>query len=43
LTVTERELALADAYEDPADYRRVAVRLKSGREAFVYRGEAAAG
>ena len=33
--ITLAELAAADAYE-VADYRRVAVRLKSGLEAFVY-------
>jgi hypothetical protein len=33
--VTEAELAAADAYE-VADYKRIAVRLKSGTEAFVY-------
>ena len=32
-----RELAAADTYE-VSDYRRVAVRLKSGLEAFVYVG-----
>jgi gamma-glutamylcyclotransferase (GGCT)/AIG2-like uncharacterized protein YtfP len=33
--VTVAELAAADEYE-VADYKRVAVRLKSGREAWVY-------
>lgn len=33
--ITEQELAAADAYEVD-DYMRVAVRLKSGIEAFVY-------
>ena len=33
--ITEAELMAADAYE-VSDYRRVAVRLKSGREAWVY-------
>jgi gamma-glutamylcyclotransferase (GGCT)/AIG2-like uncharacterized protein YtfP len=33
--ITEAELAAADAYE-VSDYKRVAVRLKSGREAWVY-------
>ena len=33
--ITEAELAAADAYE-VSDYRRVAARLKSGREAWVY-------
>lgn len=36
LAVTGNELALADAYEAPSRYRRIAVRLKSGRDAFVY-------
>jgi gamma-glutamylcyclotransferase (GGCT)/AIG2-like uncharacterized protein YtfP len=34
-SVTEAELAAADEYE-VADYKRIAVRLKSGIEAFVY-------
>jgi gamma-glutamylcyclotransferase (GGCT)/AIG2-like uncharacterized protein YtfP len=33
--ITDAELAAADRYE-VADYKRVAVRLKSGIEAFVY-------
>lgn len=33
--VTSEELDAADRYE-VADYKRVAVRLRSGREAFVY-------
>jgi hypothetical protein len=33
--ITPAELAAADAYE-VADYRRVSVRLKSGRDAWVY-------
>jgi gamma-glutamylcyclotransferase (GGCT)/AIG2-like uncharacterized protein YtfP len=33
--LTESELAAADEYE-VSDYRRVSVRLKSGREAWVY-------
>lgn len=33
--ITQAELAATDAYE-VADYRRIAVRLKSGLEAFVY-------
>lgn len=33
--ITAEELAAADTYE-VADYKRVAVRLKSGLEAFVY-------
>jgi hypothetical protein len=38
LQVTEAELVAADAYEDPSDYRRIKVTLKSGREVFVYIG-----
>jgi hypothetical protein len=34
-SITEAELAAADEYE-VADYKRIAVRLKSGAEAFVY-------
>lgn len=34
--VTEEELLLADAYEAPANYRRIRVTLKSGVEAWVY-------
>lgn len=34
--VTESELARADEFEAPFDYRRVSVRLASGREAWVY-------
>jgi hypothetical protein len=34
--VTMKELAQADAYEAPAGYKRVAVRLASGLEAWVY-------
>jgi hypothetical protein len=34
--VTPAELAKADAYERSADYRRVRVTLKSGREAWMY-------
>ena len=33
--ITEAELSAADAYE-VSDYRRVSVRLQSGREAWVY-------
>lgn len=36
LAIDEAELALADAYEAPSRYRRMPIRLKSGREAFVY-------
>jgi len=35
-TVTKRELEQADEYEEPADYRRVRVRLRSGVDAWVY-------
>jgi hypothetical protein len=35
--ITPAELAAADSYE-VSDYKRIAVRLKSGREAFVYVG-----
>lgn len=34
--VSRRELAEADAYEEPACYKRVRVRLKSGAGAWVY-------
>lgn len=34
-SITEAELAAADRYE-VSDYKRIAVRLKSGAEAFVY-------
>lgn len=34
--VTEAQLAAADEYEQAAGYRRVAVVLASGREAWVY-------
>lgn len=37
LRITAAELAAADTYE-VSDYRRIAVRLKSGLEAFVYVG-----
>ena len=33
--ITEAELAAADAYE-VSDYKRIAIRLKSGLEAWVY-------
>jgi len=33
--ITEDELASADRYE-VADYKRIAVRLKSGTDAWVY-------
>jgi gamma-glutamylcyclotransferase (GGCT)/AIG2-like uncharacterized protein YtfP len=35
LTLSEAELAIADSYEDAA-YARIAARLESGIEAFVY-------
>ena len=38
LEVTEAELVAADAYEDPSDYWRISVTLKSGRKVFVYIG-----
>jgi hypothetical protein len=34
-TVTTKELEKADAYE-PADYKRILVQLRSGRNAWVY-------
>ena len=34
--VTDAELAAADEYERPASYERVAVRLASGKVAWVY-------
>ena len=33
--MTEQELLLADSYE-PKDYKRIRVRLESGREAWIY-------
>ena len=36
LAVTREELERADAYERTADYHRVRVRLRSGREAWIY-------
>jgi hypothetical protein len=33
--LTEEELALADAYEDPA-YGRIEVRTRSGADAWLY-------
>jgi Gamma-glutamyl cyclotransferase, AIG2-like len=35
-TVAKSELEQADAYEEPADYKRVRVRLRSGMNAWVY-------
>ena len=35
--VTREELERSDAYEADADYERVIVRLRSGRDAWVYR------
>ncbi len=40
--VSEHELAVADEYEAPADYRRILVTLKSGNRAWVYLTSAAA-
>jgi gamma-glutamylcyclotransferase (GGCT)/AIG2-like uncharacterized protein YtfP len=34
--VTEQELAAADKYEEPANYRRILVTLRSGVQAWVY-------
>jgi gamma-glutamylcyclotransferase (GGCT)/AIG2-like uncharacterized protein YtfP len=34
--VTDEELIAADAYEEPADYRRIEVALASGSRAWVY-------
>ena len=39
LAVSEAELADADAYEGPTNYRRIEVNLKSGLQAFVYIGD----
>jgi hypothetical protein len=36
LEVTADDLAAADGYERPFDYRRIAVTLTSAREAWVY-------
>ncbi|MGQ0660749.1 gamma-glutamylcyclotransferase family protein [Sphingosinicella sp.] len=36
LAVNDAELDAADAYEAASRYRRMPVRLKSGRDAFVY-------
>ena len=36
LSISEAELALADAYEGPTSYRRIKVILKSDREVYVY-------
>ena len=38
LGINEAELAMADDYEGPTNYRRVPLILKSGRKAFVYIG-----
>ena len=40
LIVTDDELALADSYEEPAHYVRIAVTLGSGTSAWVYVHEA---
>jgi gamma-glutamylcyclotransferase (GGCT)/AIG2-like uncharacterized protein YtfP len=34
--ITEAELAVADKYEEDADYRRIWVALRSGAQAWVY-------
>ena len=34
--VTREELEQADVYEDTADYKRLSVQLKSGKQAWVY-------
>ena len=34
--ITEQELAAADNYEEPAEYRRISVTLNSGTRAWVY-------
>jgi gamma-glutamylcyclotransferase (GGCT)/AIG2-like uncharacterized protein YtfP len=34
--ITDTELAAADRYEQLAEYKRVAARLASGRQAWVY-------
>ena len=34
--VTEEELAAADEYEEPAQYYRIVVTLRSGAQAWVY-------
>jgi gamma-glutamylcyclotransferase (GGCT)/AIG2-like uncharacterized protein YtfP len=34
--ITEAELAAADKYEEPANYRRIAVTLRSGVRAWIY-------
>jgi Gamma-glutamyl cyclotransferase, AIG2-like len=34
--VSEEELKQADVYEEPADYTRMQVNLKSGKKAWVY-------
>ena len=36
LAVSETELPLVDAYEAASHYRRTPIRLKSGRDAYVY-------
>jgi gamma-glutamylcyclotransferase (GGCT)/AIG2-like uncharacterized protein YtfP len=33
--ITEQELAAADKYEEPAEYRRILVTLRSGNQAWV--------
>jgi gamma-glutamylcyclotransferase (GGCT)/AIG2-like uncharacterized protein YtfP len=39
--VTDAELAAADAYEEPAGYKRLTTVLASGKEAWVYMNAAA--
>jgi len=34
--ISAQELAAADKYEEPADYRRIQVTLRSGVQAWVY-------
>ena len=34
--ITEQELAVADRYEEDAEYRRISVTLRSGAQAWVY-------
>ena len=36
LEITEQELAVADKYEELAEYRRILVKLRSGDQAWVY-------
>jgi gamma-glutamylcyclotransferase (GGCT)/AIG2-like uncharacterized protein YtfP len=34
--ITRQELTAADKYEEPAEYRRISVTLRSGVQAWVY-------